>query len=141
MPPTEEIGFPAASIHCSTLFHGHSNAHTTDEPVRCAVRNNLPQVGIAQAQVSLNHGGILPSPRNVVYVEAQDTSDFHPSLKRYVLAWCRSTLDVWVKLAEILAIFHTPQQSYLKRVAFLQQLSPAPHHSLSATHSHLLKPD
>lgn len=56
---------------------------------------NLPQIGIVEAQVSLNP----PSPPKVVYVEAQDSSDFHPSLKRYVLAWCRSTSEVQVKLA------------------------------------------
>lgn len=39
------------------------------------------------------------SPPKVVYVKAEDTSDFHPSLRRYVLAWYKSVLEVWVKLA------------------------------------------
>lgn len=47
------------------------------------------------------------SPK-IVYVEAQDTSDFHLSLKRYVLAQRRSVREAWVKLAVILAIFYTP---------------------------------
>lgn len=33
-------------------------------------------------------------PQRAGYVEAQDMGDFHPSLKRYELAWCQSVLEL-----------------------------------------------
>lgn len=107
--------------------------------VRCAVSSNLSQLSTAKIQANLNHEGTLPLSPKAVYVETQDTRDFHSSLKRYILAWSTSTLEVCIKLSKVLAIVANPQQSCFRRIT-LPSNSVLPHIILFATHNHLLKP-
>lgn len=135
MPPTEK-GRMSSSIN--SLLHFISRpqqcSYHRSARARCAVRNNLPQAGIAEVQVSLNHRGTLPLPQQLRMWKHRTPVSFTPT-PRDTYRHSAEALEAWVKLGEIRAVFHTPQLFSLKRVAFPQQFCLAWHCSLSATQS------
>lgn len=83
MPPTEKIGFPAASIHCSTLFHGHSNAVSQICKGQVCYQEQLATSRYSRSPSQSKPQKNPSSPTEAVHVKAEDTSGFHPNLKRY----------------------------------------------------------
>lgn len=83
MPPTEKTGFPAASIHCSTLFHGHSNAVSQICKGQVCYQEQLATSRYSRSPSQSKPQKNPSSPTEAVHVKAEDTSGFHPNLKRY----------------------------------------------------------